>query len=83
MAPGPHLAKDSPMGKDIQSIVREMLKEELSIMAWNNSDGTITVQLMLGKERVGKQLKLDVNWKTGHGHGGGSYVTGLEVKRTS
>jgi len=80
MAPGPKLPATSPMGKDIKRIVREMLIEELSVMAWNNSDETITVQLMLGKDRIGKEIDMDVAWKTDHGHGGGSYVTGLKVK---
>jgi hypothetical protein len=35
---------------------------------------------MLGEEQIGKRLKLDVNWKIDHGHGGGSYVSGLEAK---
>ena len=80
MAPGPKLPATSPMGKDIKRIVREMLVEELSVMAWNNSDDTITVQLMLGKEQIGMEIDLDVNWETDNGHGGGSYVTGLKVK---
>ena len=80
MAPGGHLEKDSPYGEDIQNIIREMLKDELSVMAWNNSDQTITIQLMLGEERVGKQLCLDINCKVDNGHGGGSYVDGLAVK---
>ena len=80
MAPGPKLPSDSPMGKDIKRIIREMLTKELTAMAWNNSDDTITVQLMLGEKPIGNQLQLDVNWKVDHGHGGGSYVTGLEAK---
>ena len=80
MAPGPKLPSDSPMGKDIKSIARVMLKEELSLMVYNDSDDTITLQLMLGKEKVGKAWNLDINWKVDHGHGGGSYPTGLEAR---
>jgi len=75
MAPGPKLPSD----KDIKRIVREMLKEELTIMAYNNSDDTISLQLMLDGVEIGNLLNLDVCFKTDHGHGGGSYVTGLEV----
>ena len=69
MAPGPHLPKDSPMGKDIQSIIREMIKEELTVMAWSNSDDTVSIQLVLGDELIGKQLKLDVYHSENDKHG--------------
>ena len=79
MAPGPHLPSDSPMGKDIKRIIREMLKEELTIMAYNNSDDTISLQLMLDGIEIGSLLNLDVIYETDHGHGG-TKVHGLEVK---
>ena len=64
----------------IQLAVREVIENELSLNAWRNSKDTIVLQLMLGEERVGKLLELDIDWNTDHGHGGGQYVQGLDVK---
>jgi hypothetical protein len=80
MAPRHKLPSDSPAGKDIKRIVRKMLTEELTIMAYNNSDETISLQLMLDGVEIGNLLNLDIDFKTDHGHGGGSYANGLLVK---
>jgi hypothetical protein len=69
MAPGTRLSKDSPMGNDIQDIIRGMLKKELSVMAWSNSDDTISIQLVLGDELIGMQLKLDTYHSENDKHG--------------
>lgn len=79
MAPGSKLPKDSPMGKDIQNIVREMLNKELSLTCSDNLNDTVTIQLMLGDQPVGNKLHLGITWEVDHGHGGGSYVTGLKA----
>jgi len=79
MAPGSHLQKDSPYGKDIQNIIREMLRNELTIMAYNNSDDTISLQLMLDGIEIGSLLNLDVSYVTDYSHGG-TKAGGLEVK---
>jgi hypothetical protein len=80
MAPQPHLPKDSPMGKDIQSIVREMLLEELSFEHWDTNDGRVIIQLKLGDRKIGKALRLGIAWKQDHGHGGGTYVNGITLE---
>jgi hypothetical protein len=80
MAPGPHLQDDSPYGKDIQNIIREMLVEELTLEHWDGNDGNVIMQLKLGDKKVGKVLRLGINWKQDHGHGGGSYVNGLTLE---
>jgi len=72
------MANNLSKKKEIQDIVLEMLKKKLTLKASNNFNDTITLQLMLGEEEIGK-VELDMKWETDHGHGGGSYVTGLKV----
>jgi len=81
MAPGPHLSKDSPYGKDIQRIVREMLREELSFERWEGSAGSAIIQLKLGDKPIGLALRIGLDWKQDHGHGGGSYVNGITIEK--
>ena len=60
MAPGAHLPKVSPMGKDIQSIVRTMLAEELKItvniknqyLGGDETDITVKVGVHLGDKLI-------------------------------
>ncbi len=80
MAPGPHLQKDSPWGKDVQNIIREMLREELTLSHLDGNDGDIIIQLKLGEKSVGKAMRLGIDWKQDHGHGGGTYVNGLTLE---
>lgn len=80
MAPGSHLQSDSPSGKDIQSMVREVLLKELTLEHRPGLDpGSVIIQLKLGDKKVGKAFRLSINWKQDHGHGGGSYVNGLTI----
>ena len=74
------IPKDSQHGQDIQSIVREMLQEELSLKHWCGNDGDVIIQLRLGDKDIGKALRLGVDWKQDHGHGGGSYVNGITIE---
>ena len=62
----------------IQMIAREIIKNELSLTVQNNYDKTITLQLMLGNEQIGKKLEVNINqkidWK------GDQYAIGLTAK---
>jgi hypothetical protein len=81
--PGPGLLKPIPRPEpvvNIRRLVRELIKEELSIRIWNSSNDTISAQLILGEEYIGNEFKLDTTFYTDHGHGGGRYVGGLKVK---
>jgi hypothetical protein len=70
MAPGPKLPADSPMGKDIKSIVREMLKEELSltVIEKKSGDEEYIIQLKLGDELIGKPFIIDFQYDDDNGH---------------
>jgi len=80
MAPGPHLQGDSPYGKDIQNIIRKMLTEELSFERWEGNGGSAIIQLKLGDKPIGQALRIVIDWKQDHGHGGGSYVNGITLE---
>jgi len=58
MAPGAHLPKDSPAGEDIQSIIREMLHDELSLSVEPGDYGKLVITLMLSGEPIGNAFTL-------------------------
>ena len=64
----------------IQIIAREVIKNELSLTVQNSYDKSITIQLMLGNERIGKKLELSIDRKEAWTVPGGQYVTGLTAK---
>jgi hypothetical protein len=56
-----------------------MLQEELTLKSWDGADGSVIVQLKLGDVEIGKALRLNIDWKQDHGHGGGTYVNGITL----
>ncbi|GAG74761.1 unnamed protein product, partial [marine sediment metagenome] len=42
--------------------------------------GSAIIQLKLGDKPIGKALRINLDWKQDHGHGGGSYVNGITLE---
>jgi hypothetical protein len=57
-----------------------MLTEELTLECWDGTDGSAIIQLKLGEIDVGKALRIGIDWKEDHGHGGGSYANGITLE---
>ncbi len=60
--------------------VVRIIGENLSLEHRDGDDGDIIIQLKLGEKSVGKAMRLGIDWKQDHGHGGGSYVNGLTLE---
>jgi hypothetical protein len=56
-----------------------MLQEELKLAYWEGSGGTAIIQLKLGDVEIGKALRIGIDWKQDHGHGGGSFANGITL----
>ena len=65
--------------EQMEEIIQRMLCKNLSLEHWCGNDGSVIVQLKLGDKEIGKTLRLSIDWRQDHGHGGGSYVNGLTL----
>lgn len=74
------MAPTSDLMDMIQLAARDIIKNELTLEHWDSRDGNVVFQLKLGEKTIGKPLRLSVDWKQDHGHGGGTYINGLTLE---
>jgi len=81
MAPGPKLSSNSPMGKDIKRIVREMIHEELSLVIKKRGNSKVVISMTLHGDPIGEPISIeaDLTWYRDHGHGGGDFADGVRL----
>ncbi len=60
--------------------IMEIIERNLSLAHEDGGDGSIIIQLKLCGKSIGKALRLGIDWKHDHGHGGGSYVNGITLR---
>ena len=59
--------------------VIKIIGSKLFLQHWEGGSGSAIIQLKLGDKLIGKALRLNIDWKQDHGHGGGSYVNGITL----
>jgi hypothetical protein len=78
---GSKLLSRSPLGKDIRQAIRQMLHNELSLVVEKTDTNEAVISMILHGKPVGEPITItaDLEWERDHGHGGGSYVSGIRL----
>lgn len=69
------------LGENTKQAVREMLHSELSLVVEKTDTNEAVISMMLHGKPVGEPITIsaDLRWERDHGHGGGSYVSGVRL----
>jgi len=67
--------------QELEDCIFEFLNDKLSLQFSTTSDFTHRIQLTLGGQPIGKTHIISLNWATDRGHGGGSFIDGLIIKK--
>jgi hypothetical protein len=69
------------LGENTKQAIRKMLHSELSLVVEKTDTNEAVISMMLHGKPVGEPITIraDLKWDRDRGHGGGSYIYGLQL----